>query len=83
MPRPLRIEYPVGAGVWTGSELEQRAKGDARKFRIARRLRAATAVTFKWITVELRMGAWTHLSNLLANAKQTESTNKSEFNLCQ
>ena len=34
---------------WVDTELAGRAKGDARKMRIARRLRAETAVTLKWI----------------------------------
>jgi hypothetical protein len=37
---------------WTGAELAQRAKGDARKLRIAQRLRTETAVTLKWIAAE-------------------------------
>ena len=33
---------------------------------IARRLRGETTVTLKWIADELRMGAWTYLSNNLS-----------------
>ena len=66
---------------WTGAELVQRAKGDARKVQIARRLRVETAVTLKWIAAELRMGAWTHVSNLLAQSP--EPINQTELNLCQ
>ena len=57
---------------WTGAELEQRAKGDAWKIRIARRLRAETAVTVKWIAAELHMGTWAHVANRLQNAKLHE-----------
>ena len=68
---------------WTGAELAQRAKGDMRKVRMARRLRAETAVTLKWIAKELHMGTWTHVSNLLSRSKQTEPTKQTEPNLCQ
>ena len=68
---------------WTEAELAHRAKGDARKVRIAQRLRAETAVTLKWIAAELHMGTWTHVTNLLLRAKQSETTNQSELNLCQ
>jgi hypothetical protein len=56
---------------WMRPELAARAKGDARKIRMAQRLSAETAVTLKWIAAELRMGTWTHVSNLLAQAAQT------------
>lgn len=54
---------------WRESELARRAKGDARKVRIAQRLRAETAVTLKWIAAALEMGAWTHVANRLQHAK--------------
>ena len=38
---------------WAGAELAQGAKGDARKIRIAQRLRMETAVTLKWIAERL------------------------------
>ncbi|MFN3409125.1 MAG: transposase [Limisphaerales bacterium] len=68
---------------WATTELPRRAKGDADKIRIARRLRTETAVTLKWIAAELHMGAWTHVSNLLANVKRSQSTDQTELNLCQ
>ena len=68
---------------WTGAELAKRAKGDVRKVRMARRLRAETAATLKWIANELHMGTWTHVSNLLSGGKQTEPTKQTELNLCQ
>ena len=52
-------------GIITG-ELKQRRKGDPGKVRIAWRLRRETTMTLKWITAELEMGAWTHVSNLLS-----------------
>ncbi len=66
---------------WGEPELAARFKGDARKLRMARRLRLETAVTLKWIARELHMGAWTHVSNLLAT--ETESKNQIELTLCQ
>jgi putative transposase len=67
---------------WTGAELAQRAKGDARKIRMAERLRAETAVTLKWIAAELLMGTWTHVANLLHNAKgKSEANNQHELSL--
>jgi putative transposase len=58
---------------WTSAELGRYAKGDSRKVQIARRLRTETAVTLKWIAKELQMGTWTYVSNLLAQAPQTEN----------
>jgi len=71
---------------WTRAELPQRAKSDPRKIRIARRLRVETAVTLKWISKELHMGRWTHVSNLLSQAQQPDATNpanQTELNLCR
>lgn len=68
---------------WSSAELAAHAKGDARKIRLARRLRAETAVTLKWIAKELHMGTWTHVSNLLAQAHQRKPANQTELNLCQ
>ena len=55
---------------WTESELRRRRKGDPKKVRIARRLREKTAVTLKGIVGELYMGTWTHVSNLLSQARR-------------
>ena len=43
---------------WTGAVMAQRAKGDVRKIRITRRLRAETAVTLKWIATKLHRRMW-------------------------
>jgi len=67
---------------WTKAELAGRAKGDARKLRIARRLRAETAVTLKWIAAELQMGTWTHVANRLSD-NSTKPNNQPDLNLCQ
>lgn len=50
---------------WTEEDLKGRQKGDAVKVRIARKLRAETTMTLKWIAARLSMGKWTHVSNLI------------------
>jgi hypothetical protein len=50
---------------WAEEQLVHRRKGDAEKVRIARRLRAETTMTLAWMAQRLRMGVWTHVSNLL------------------
>ncbi len=55
---------------WTAEDLKHRRKRDAKKVRIAQRLRAETAMTLKWIAEELQMGAWTHVSNLLSRQRR-------------
>lgn len=67
---------------WTRAQLAQRAKRDARKIRIAQRLRADMAVTLKWISAELHMDTWTHVANRLQNANgKKQSNNQHEFGL--
>lgn len=67
---------------WNAADLIQRAKGEARKIRMAQRLRTETAVTLKWIAAELHMGSWTHLANRLQNAKtNNQSKNQDELKL--
>ena len=46
-------------------DLTRIAKGDARKVRIAIRLRVETTMTLAWIAQRLHMGVPTHLSHLL------------------
>ena len=55
---------------WTAEDLKARRKGDAKKVRIAQRLRAETTMRLKWIAEELQMGAWTHVSNLLSRQRR-------------
>jgi hypothetical protein len=55
---------------WAPEELKRRRKGDPKKVRIARRLRAETTMTLKWVAAELHMGAWTHVSNLVSRQRQ-------------
>ena len=67
---------------WRGLELASRAKEDARKTRMAERLRAETALTLKWIAKALHMGTWTHVANRLQKAKgNVDAGNQDQFNL--
>jgi hypothetical protein len=50
---------------WGQKELSERRKGDKEKVKLARRLRAETTMTLRWIAGRLRMGSWTYVSNLL------------------
>ena len=64
-----RAERLVRAGLralsWGEKELSERRKGDREKVKLARRLRAETTMTLRWIAGRLRMGSWTYVSNLL------------------
>jgi hypothetical protein len=55
---------------WSERHLEEHRKGDLRKVRIARRLRAETTMTLQWIADRLKMGAWTHVANRLYHVKK-------------
>jgi len=66
---------------WTTESLSQRAKGDPAKIRLARRLRAETSVTLKWIAEHLHMGTWTHVSNRLYHSQEPEEPGQSRFEL--
>ncbi len=78
--RILREEWAALGG--EGAALAQRPKGDARKVRMARRVRAETSVTLKWIAEHLHMGTWTQVANRLSqNPAQPE--NQPDLNLCQ
>jgi hypothetical protein len=59
------VKVGVGALGWTEKELSRRAKGDKEKVALARRLRAETTMTLRWIASRLHMGTWTYVSNLL------------------
>lgn len=59
---------------WTGAEVAEREKRDARKICIAQRLRAGTAVTLKWIAAELDMGTWTRDANRVAKRERQNRT---------
>ena len=53
---------------WTVRDLQTTLKGDRRKIRIAKRLRAETTMTLKWIAEQLHMGTWTHVANRIYHA---------------
>jgi hypothetical protein len=59
------IRAELKCGGWTEKELPRRRKGDKFKVRVARRLRAETTVTLKWIADRLGMGTRGHLTHLL------------------
>ncbi len=50
---------------WEEIDLATMRKSDPRKVTLARQVRTETAVSLKWIADRLRMGSWTHVSNLL------------------
>jgi hypothetical protein len=50
----------------------RRPQGNVEKVGMARRLRRETSVTLKWIAARLRMGSWSHVSNLLSAARKEE-----------
>ncbi|MBU6400048.1 MAG: transposase [Verrucomicrobia bacterium] len=57
---------------WEEEDLAQRRKGDPGKVRIARRLRDETTMTLAWIARRLRMGVWSHVSNLLRTTARSD-----------
>ncbi|HEV2694003.1 MAG TPA: transposase [Verrucomicrobiae bacterium] len=60
----------------TRAELARWPKSDARKIRIARRLRQETAVTLKWLAEELLMGNITHVANCLRRKEKKRNDAK-------
>jgi len=80
---PLRLEGGSLLTIYTDAEqLAGRAKGDARKIRFARRLRAETAVTLQWIAAALHMGTWTHVAIRLFE-KPAQTKHQPNLMLCQ
>jgi hypothetical protein len=67
---------------WDDTALAQRPKGDARKVRMARRVRAESSVTLKWIAEHLHMGTWTDVANRLTH-HPAPSDNQPDLNLCR
>ena len=53
---------------WKESELGRRLKGDVKKGRMAARLRAETAMTWRWIAERLAMGHWRTAANAARRA---------------
>jgi hypothetical protein len=63
------------AGPQVSVDLASRAKGSPEKVAIAVRLRQETAMTLQWVAARLKMGTWTHVSNLLrAKGKKDKRT---------
>jgi len=54
---------------WNENELREHAKGERSKVKLARRLRAESTMSLKWIAQRLEMGSWTYVSNLLSENK--------------
>jgi len=52
---------------WTQKDLEKRRKSDPEKVRMARRLRAETTMTLKWIAERLKMGSVSMVKRCLRN----------------
>ena len=48
---------------WTESDLQHRAKGDAKKVALAARLREETTMPMKWIAARLGMGSAAYASD--------------------
>jgi hypothetical protein len=67
---------------WDGVALAQRPKGDMPKVRLARRLRAETSVTLKWIAEHLNMGTWMPGANRLS-LRAAQPDNQPDLNLYQ
>jgi putative transposase len=73
-----KAEKIIRAGLaktgWLNEELRRRRKSDQLKIKLAKQLRAETAVSLKWIGRRLEMGSWTHVSNLLRADKKTKAS---------
>jgi putative transposase len=54
---------------WREEDLCARRKGDLGKIRLAKELRARTAMNLQWIARRLEMGSWSYVSNLLREAE--------------
>ena len=59
------VEEGLQALGWREKELCRRAKADKGKVQLARRLRAETTMTLRWIASRLHIGSWSYVSNLL------------------
>ncbi|MGA2865481.1 MAG: transposase [Verrucomicrobiota bacterium] len=57
------IERMLREAGWRESDLNQRAKGDKTKARMAAALRAGTTMTWSWIAKKLDMGHWRTAAN--------------------
>jgi len=60
---------------WKEATLEQRAKGDPEKVKVAMRLRQETLVTVAWIAERLRMGSVANVNTLLYHRRRNKGGN--------
>jgi len=65
------VQAELGRRGWMGKNLVRRRKGDGGMGAIARKLRAETTMSLKWIAKRLAMGTWTNVSNLLMAGTKT------------
>ena len=72
MARKLRVQYPRGKLGWGMPDLAGHPKGDARKVRLAERLRRETTMTLAWIGDRLYMGAPGHVSSCCIGKRATK-----------
>jgi REP element-mobilizing transposase RayT len=63
------IQRMLAEAGWQVSDLEERAKGDTTKARVAASLRAETTMTWGWIAKELSMGHWRTAANAVRWAR--------------
>lgn len=59
------VREELAALGWSETDLARRPKGDPEKVRIARRVRAETTASLRWVGRRLHMGAWTSAANAL------------------
>jgi hypothetical protein len=72
------VQEELGKLGWGMPDLAGRPKGDARKVRIAERLRRETTMTLAWIGERLSMGAPGHVSCLLYRKATAEGQAEDE-----
>jgi REP element-mobilizing transposase RayT len=65
---------------WTEKDLILRPKGEDGKIQLARRVRAETSVTWKWIAQRLNMGTWSYVASRL-NQKKGNNDSKNQTQL--
>ena len=63
------IEKELHQNGWSTDDLSRHRKGDPFKVKLAQKLRQETTVSLQWIAARLKMGSWTHVSNLLSLAR--------------
>lgn len=68
---------------WKEESLRMVSKRHPVKVQLARRLRAESTMSLKWIAARLQMGSWTYVSNLLHAKPNPERLNQDLLPLCQ